>query len=129
MPATAALSLGIYFAERNTGAFKNHFITFSENPRLVEIKGEDILDKVRYCYDFNEVANTNRGAVSAKAGEKLLIPINMRDGSLICIGKGNEDWNCSAPHGAGHLMSRSAALERLTMAEYEARWRVSTPPA
>ena len=60
-----------------------------------------------------------KGAVSAKAGEKLLIPINMRDGSLICIGKGNEDWNCSAPHGAGRLMSRSAAFERLSMKEYE----------
>lgn len=59
IPATVALSLGIYFAERNKGAFKNHFITFSENPRLVEIKGEDILDKVRYCYNYNEVANTN----------------------------------------------------------------------
>ncbi len=59
MPATVALSLGIYFAERNTGAFKNHFITFSENPQLVEIKGEDILDKVRYCHNYNEVANTN----------------------------------------------------------------------
>lgn len=58
-PATVALSLGIYFAERNNGAFKNHFITFSENPQLVEIKGEDILDKVRYCHNFNEVANTN----------------------------------------------------------------------
>ena len=62
-----------------------------------------------------------KGAVSAKAGEKLLIPINMRDGSLICIGKGNEDWNCSAPHGAGRLLSRSAAFEKLTMAEYEAQ--------
>jgi len=61
-----------------------------------------------------------KGSVSAKLGEKLLIPINMRDGSLICIGKGNEDWNLSAPHGAGRLMSRSAAFERLTMAEYEA---------
>ena len=59
MPATVALSLGIYFAERNKGAFKNHFITFSEKPQLVEIKGEDILDKVRYCHGFNEVANTN----------------------------------------------------------------------
>ena len=58
-PITVALSLGIYFAERNTGAFKNHFITFSTNPKLVEIKGEDILDKVRYCHGFNEVANTN----------------------------------------------------------------------
>jgi len=60
-----------------------------------------------------------KGSVSAKAGEKLLIPINMRDGSLICTGKGNEDWNFSAPHGAGRLMSRSAAFERLTMEEYE----------
>lgn len=59
-----------------------------------------------------------KGSVSAKSGEKLLIPVNMRDGSLICIGKGNEDWNFSAPHGAGRLMSRSAALERLTMEEY-----------
>ncbi len=59
MPVTVALSLGVYFAERNTGAFKNHFITFSENPQLVEIKGEDILDKIRYCHDYNEVANTN----------------------------------------------------------------------
>ena len=59
IPATVALSLGIYFAERNKGAFKNHFITFSENPQLVQIKGEDILDKVRYCHDYDEVANTN----------------------------------------------------------------------
>ncbi len=68
--------------------------------------------------DVNEMI-LRKGSVSAKAGEKLLIPINMRDGSLICIGKGNEDWNYSAPHGAGRLMSRSAAFERLTMAEYE----------
>jgi len=59
MPATVALSLGVYFAERNTGAFRNHFITFSENPRLVEIKGRDIAERVRYCMGFNEVANTN----------------------------------------------------------------------
>lgn len=59
IPATVALSLGIYFAERNKGAFKNHFITFSESPQLVEIKGNDILDKVRYCQDYDEVANTN----------------------------------------------------------------------
>lgn len=58
------------------------------------------------------------GAVSAKAGEKLLIPINMRDGSLICIGKGNEEWNCSAPHGAGRLMSRRTAFNSLSMDEF-----------
>ncbi|MBQ7092820.1 MAG: RtcB family protein, partial [Clostridia bacterium] len=61
-----------------------------------------------------------KGAVSAKAGEKLLIPINMRDGSLICIGKGNEDWNCSAPHGAGRLMSRSAAKQSFTLTQFKA---------
>jgi len=59
LPASVALSLGIYFAERNTGAFRNHFITFSCNPRLVEIKGEDIYDKVRYAMTFNECTNTN----------------------------------------------------------------------
>ncbi len=59
LPAAVALSLGIYFAERNTGAFRDHFITFSEDPQLVKIKGGDILDKVRYCHDFNEIANTN----------------------------------------------------------------------
>lgn len=59
-----------------------------------------------------------KGAVSAKAGERLLIPINMRDGSLICMGRGNEDWNCSAPHGAGRLMSRIAAFKSLSMDKY-----------
>ena len=59
MPATVALSLGIYFAERNVGSFRDHFITFSEKPQLVEIKGETILEKVRYCHQYNEVANTN----------------------------------------------------------------------
>ena len=60
-----------------------------------------------------------KGAVSAQAGERLLIPINMRDGSLICTGKGNEDWNCSAPHGAGRLMSRSQAKQSFTVNEFK----------
>ena len=59
-----------------------------------------------------------KGAVSARKGEKLLIPINMRDGSLICVGKGNPEWNCSAPHGAGRLMSRKAAMRSLSLEEY-----------
>lgn len=60
-----------------------------------------------------------KGAVSACKGEKLLIPINMRDGSLLCVGKGNTDWNCSAPHGAGRLHSRSEAKQLFTVEEYE----------
>lgn len=72
-------------------------------------------------HNYIDVENgiLRKGAVSAQAGEKLLIPINMRDGSLICIGKGNEDWNCSAPHGAGRLMSRSEAKERFTVSEFK----------
>ena len=58
-PISVALSLGIYFAERNEGEFKNHFITFSESPKLVEIKGENIFEKVNYCKTFNAVANTD----------------------------------------------------------------------
>ena len=60
-----------------------------------------------------------KGAVSARKGERLLIPINMRDGSLICIGKGKTSWNYSAPHGAGRLMSRTKAKKTLTMEEFE----------
>lgn len=59
IPMAVALSLGIYFAERNTGEFRNHFITFSHRPQLVEIKGRDIVEKVRHCASYNEVANTD----------------------------------------------------------------------
>ncbi|MBQ7577060.1 MAG: DUF2828 family protein [Synergistaceae bacterium] len=58
-PISVALSLGIYFAERSTGEFHNHFITFSENPQLVAIKGNDIYERVNYCKSFDEIANTN----------------------------------------------------------------------
>lgn len=58
-PIEIAMSLGIYFAERNTGLFHDHFITFSMNPQLVQIKGEDLTERVLYCKTFNEVANTN----------------------------------------------------------------------
>lgn len=60
-----------------------------------------------------------KGAISAKAGEPLLIPINMRDGCILGKGKGNDDWNCSAPHGAGRIMSRSKAKEVVSLKEFE----------
>lgn len=62
-PASVALSLGLYFAQRNTGAFHGHFITFSHRPRLVEVKGSDLCEQVKYAMSFNEVANTNVQAV------------------------------------------------------------------
>lgn len=61
-----------------------------------------------------------KGAVRAQKGEKLIIPINMRDGSLICVGKGNPDWNYSAPHGAGRIMSRGEAKRTVSLEEFEA---------
>lgn len=95
IPATVALSLGIYFAERNKGAFKNHFITFSENPQLVEIKGEDILDKVRYCHGFNEVANTNIQKVFElilDAAKKNSVPQDELPKKLYIISDMEFDW-------------------------------------
>jgi RNA-splicing ligase RtcB len=64
-----------------------------------------------------------KGSVSAKAGEHLLIPINMRDGSLICVGKGNAQWNYSAPHGAGRLMSRTKALNTLSLDKFRSEMK------
>ena len=71
----------------------------------------------------NYIGNDNiirKGAISARTGEKCIIPLNMRDGALICIGKGNEDWNYSAPHGAGRVMSRKQAYDKITMEDFEA---------
>lgn len=62
-PAAVALSLGLYFAQRNQGAFRGHFVTFSGRPRLIEVKGRDLCEQVRYCAGFNECANTNVQAV------------------------------------------------------------------
>ena len=59
LPAAVALSLGLYFAQRNQGPFHNHFITFSETPKLVEVKGDDLLTQLRYCASYNEAANTS----------------------------------------------------------------------
>ena len=101
--------------------------------RYAELNRQAMMDeiikgmKVHVTEQFTTIHNyidtkamiLRKGAVSAKEGEKLLIPINMRDGSLICVGKGNDDWNQSAPHGAGRLMSRSAAKESFTVSEFK----------
>ena len=69
-------------------------------------------------YIDTEAMILRKGAVSAKAGERLLIPMSMRDGSLLCTGLGNEEWNCSAPHGAGR-MRRREAFDSFTLGEFE----------
>ncbi|MCI8664068.1 MAG: RtcB family protein [Hungatella sp.] len=84
----------------------------------MKLKVEEEFTTVHNYIDTDDMI-LRKGAVSAKKGEKLLIPINMRDGSLICVGKGNEDWNFSAPHGAGRLMSRRKAKESYTVSEFK----------
>ncbi len=79
----------------------------------------DSFTTIHNYIDTDSMMILRKGAVSAKAGERLLIPINMRDGSLICVGKGNEDWNFSAPHGAGRLMSRTEAKQSFTLSEFK----------
>ena len=69
--------------------------------------------------DVNEMI-LRKGASAAHAGEKVLIPINMRDGSVLAVGKGNPEWNFSAPHGAGRIMSRTKAKETLSLENYQA---------
>ena len=87
------------------------------------IKGLGLSERERFTTIHNYIDTESmilrKGAVSAKSGEKLLIPMNMRDGSLICIGRGNEDWNFSAPHGAGRLLSRGKAKETLDLETYK----------
>ena len=88
MPAAVALSLGLYFAERNTGLYKNHFIEFSARPQLIEIKGDTFADRLRYVASFNEVANTNIEAVFdfiLNSAVKNNVPANELPAKLIII--------------------------------------------
>lgn len=100
-----------YFAELNRKAMVE-----------VILSGMELTPVEQFTTIHNYIDTDNmilrKGAVAAYAGQKLLIPINMRDGSLICIGKGNPEWNCSAPHGAGRLMSRKEAFKRLSLEDY-----------
>ena len=82
------------------------------------LHAEDCFTTIHNYIDTDSMI-LRKGAVSAREGEVLLIPINMRDGSLLCRGRGNADWNCSAPHGAGRLLSRSAAKESFTVSEFK----------
>jgi RNA-splicing ligase RtcB len=81
------------------------------------LSDRDAFHTVHNYIDVGEMI-LRKGAIAAHAGELVLIPLNMRDGSVLARGRGNEDWNFSAPHGAGRLMSRTAARERLSVEEY-----------
>lgn len=99
-------------------AMLNRKAMMDELVRGMEVHVEEEFTTIHNYLDTKNLI-LRKGAVSAQWGERLLIPINMRDGSLICRGKGNADWNYSAPHGAGRLMSRSKAKETFSVEEYE----------
>ena len=80
---------------------------------------EEAFHTIHNYIDTNEMI-LRKGAIAAHKGERVLIPINMRDGSVIAVGKGNQEWNYSAPHGAGRIMSRGKAKETLSLEEYRA---------
>ena len=82
------------------------------------LTGGEAFHTIHNYIDVEELI-IRKGAIAAHAGEKVLIPINMRDGSVLAVGKGNPDWNFSAPHGAGRIMSRSDAKQFLDMDEYK----------
>ena len=102
------------FASQNRNAIVASVIT------ALDIKGEYVCDTIHNYIDFTR-GIIRKGAVRAEAGETLVIPMNMRDGVLLCKGKGNPDWNYSAPHGAGRVLSRAQAKRQLDMAEFESQ--------
>ncbi len=82
--------------------------------------GIDIKDQFESVHNYISDDNmVRKGSISAKKGERSIIPLNMRDGSLLCTGKGNPDWNYSAPHGAGRVLSRTQAYEQIKMEDFE----------
>lgn len=97
------------------------------NRKLISLLLLRFFPEVQVLEEFESVHNyisddniIRKGSISASAGERCIIPLNMRDGSLLCTGKGNPDWNSSAPHGAGRVLSRTQAYEKITMEDFEA---------
>jgi tRNA-splicing ligase RtcB (3'-phosphate/5'-hydroxy nucleic acid ligase) len=87
---------------------------------ITEMMGFEELDRFDTVHNYIDTENMilRKGAVSAQDGERLIIPINMRDGSILAVGKGNAEWNFSAPHGAGRVLSRTKAMKTLNMEEF-----------
>lgn len=87
---------------------------------IVEKMNLTVVDHISTIHNYIDTEDMilRKGAVSAQKEERLIVPINMRDGSIIAIGKGNKDWNYSAPHGAGRLMSRSVAKQVINLEDF-----------
>lgn len=100
------------FAELNRRAIADEIV------KGMKLDVEDSFSTVHNYIDQEHMI-LRKGAVSAQAGERLIIPMNMRDGCLLCVGRGDQEWNCSAPHGAGRLMSRADSRQSFTLSQYK----------
>lgn len=100
-------------------ALWNRRAMISEIVMNMEWNIEDQFTTIHNYIDMEHMI-LRKGAISAQAGERVIIPINMRDGSIIATGKGNPDWNFSGPHGAGRVLSRSKAKEKLSLEDFKA---------
>ena len=103
------------YASLNRKTIANNIIRNYYNKNLEDF---DYFETIHNYINLDDMI-LRKGAISAKKGEKVLIPLNMRDGSLIAIGKGNKEWNNSAPHGAGRLMSRKQARENIDLEDFK----------
>lgn len=85
---------------------------------MTHLDCSDTWHTIHNYIDINEMI-LRKGSISARLGERVIIPLNMRDGSIIAYGKGNPDWNYSAPHGAGRVMSRTRAKDEISLDDYK----------
>ena len=125
MPEDLCYLYGIYFEDYLHDVEICQRFAKRNREKLAEVllertgmSGSDAFHTIHNYIDTEEMI-LRKGAIAAHKGEKVLIPINMRDGSVLAVGKGNPDWNYSAPHGAGRIMSRTKAKENLSMEEYK----------
>ena len=99
-------------------SIKNRYTIASQIANYMNWNIEDYFETIHNYISFDDNI-VRKGAISAEKDKKVLIPINMRDGCIIAIGKGNDDWNNSAPHGAGRIMSREKAKETIKLEDYK----------
>lgn len=101
--------------------FNHIFIAQKISAIFKKINGAKVIEEIRSTHNYIDMEDhiIRKGAIRSYLGEKVVIPFNMRDGLAICSGKSNEDWNYSAPHGSGRVMSRSKAKELLSTAEFQ----------
>ena len=128
IPQSLAYVEGKYFEDYiNDMKILQKFAKFNRKAMIdiisvgLRLDKHDIIDQFTTIHNYidTDAMILRKGSVSAQKGEKILIPINMRDGSLVCVGKGNEDWNYSAPHGAGRIMGRKEARYKLKLEDFE----------